>query len=197
MIIYKHTNKINGKIYVGQTKLNLKQRWREGEGYKYCPLFYNAIQKYGWNSFNHEIIEEVDSIEQANKREQYWIAFYKSNDPRYGYNLTSGGLNREISEIARQHMSEAQKHKPPITEETRIKMSKSHKGKNAGEQHYLWGKHLSEDTKQKIRDKLSNEFNPASRKVQCIETGEIFNTVSLASEWCNNGKNSLRSHIAQ
>jgi hypothetical protein len=66
-----------------------------------------------------------------------------------------------------------------------------------GENHYLYGKHLSEETKEKISVKLSDGLNPAARKVQCIGTGQIFDTVSLASMWCNNGKSSLRSHIAQ
>ena len=95
-------------------------------------------------------------------------------------------------------MSDSQKHKKyVITEKTRKKMSDSHKGKCVKEQHYLWGKTLPEETKRKISEKLSNGLNPASRKVQCVETGQIFDTVSLASQWCNNGKNSLRSSIAK
>ena len=52
--IYIHKNKINNKIYVGQTKQSLSRRFRHnGEGYKHCICFYNAIQKYGWDNFTH------------------------------------------------------------------------------------------------------------------------------------------------
>ena len=47
-IIYKHTNNVNGKVYVGQTKQAIKERWRNGKGYKNNLYFYNSIQKYGW-----------------------------------------------------------------------------------------------------------------------------------------------------
>lgn len=115
-----------------------------------------------------------------------------------GYNLYSGGLAHEVSDLARQHVSEAQRNKTyKISEETRKKMSEAHKGKCSGPEHYLWGKHLPEETKRKLGEKLSNGKNPTARKVQCIETGEIFDTISLASQRCNNGSSSLRSHIAQ
>ena len=66
--VYAHINKINGKIYIGQTCLNIEQRWgKNGEGYlikksgKYCqPLFAYAILKYGWNNFEHINIKMND-----------------------------------------------------------------------------------------------------------------------------------------
>jgi group I intron endonuclease len=90
--IYKHTNQINGKVYIGQTCQTPERRWREGEGYEGCPKFYNAIKKYGWINFSHDIIEsELQTIEEANDREIYWIAFYNSFNE--GYNMTEGGGN--------------------------------------------------------------------------------------------------------
>ena len=60
--VYKHTNKINGKVYIGQS-MNPKDRWsRQGHQYKGCTYFYNAIQKYGWNNFIHEIL--IDNLTQ-------------------------------------------------------------------------------------------------------------------------------------
>ncbi len=198
ILIYKYENNINHKVYIGQTKQTLVERaGKHGQKYKRCVLFWRAIEKYGWENFTPSILEVVSSYEQANEREQYWISYYDSMNREKGYNLYSGGLNHEISDEARLHMSIAQKNRPPISEKTRQKMSEIRKGKFAGEKHPMYGKHLSEITKQKISVKLSDGNNPAARKVQCIETGEIFDTVSLASMWCNNGKSSLRSHIAQ
>ena len=60
--IYAHRNQINGKVYIGQS-MNPKDRWsRQGHQYKSCTYFYNAIQKYGWNNFIHEIL--IDNLTQ-------------------------------------------------------------------------------------------------------------------------------------
>lgn len=92
-IIYKHTNKVNGKCYIGQTKQSLNQRWRNGDGYRNNVYFYNSIIKYGWDNFNHEILEDnLYSLEQANEREIFWIS--KCDSFKNGYNLTAGGDNR-------------------------------------------------------------------------------------------------------
>ena len=88
--VYIHTNKINGKRYIGTTKRKPEKRWRNGEGYKDQPHFYSAIQKYGWDNFDHFILE-VDSEELMYQLEQQYIAYYKTTDRRYGYNKSVGG----------------------------------------------------------------------------------------------------------
>ena len=98
-IIYKHTNKLNGKSYIGKTTCvnNPNKRWKNGLGYsqKTQPFFYNAIQKYGWDNFEHEILENyILTAEEANLREQYWIAFYHTwvyDKNSNGYNISKGG----------------------------------------------------------------------------------------------------------
>ena len=94
-LIYKHTNKINGKSYIGQTSQKATRRWRNGLGYKDSPIFYAAIQKYGFDSFEHEILEEgLSSKDVANIREQYWISYYHTwiyDKECNGYNSTQGG----------------------------------------------------------------------------------------------------------
>ena len=105
-IIYKHTLLIGehaGWSYIGQTsRVKPNQRWRNGNGYKNSYLFYNAIQKSGWDNFSHEIIEDnIQNLEKANERERYWINFYHSwkyDKQCAGYNLTPGG---DASEGAR------------------------------------------------------------------------------------------------
>lgn len=65
----------NGKMYVGITKKkNPNERWRDGKGYEYQPHFYNAIQKYGWDNFQHEIVASGLTCDEAGKMEQILIA---------------------------------------------------------------------------------------------------------------------------
>lgn len=98
-IIYKHTNIENGKVYVGQTKQSLNDRWQNGKGYNNNKYFKNAISKYSWDGFRHEILEDnILTQDKANEREIYWISFYNSYvgfDNCNGYNLTKGGDNRD------------------------------------------------------------------------------------------------------
>ena len=81
--IYLHKNKINNKVYIGQTiQDNLNDRWKNGLGYKTCTYFYNAIQKYGWDNFEHLILEQGQNLtkEELNQKEQYYINLYKANN---------------------------------------------------------------------------------------------------------------------
>lgn len=93
--VYKHTNKINGKSYVGITSRKPEQRWgKNGIHYanasKSNGCFYNAILKYGWDNFTHDILLENLSYEEACEEERNYIKIYNSKVPN-GYNLTNGG----------------------------------------------------------------------------------------------------------
>lgn len=89
--VYKHTSP-TGKVYIGVTSQTPERRWENGHGYTYNTHFWNAIVKYGWDNFLHEIVCEGLSSEQAFSLEQELIAAYKATDPRFGYNLTDGGF---------------------------------------------------------------------------------------------------------
>ena len=67
--IYLHRNKINGKVYIGQTCQKPEKRWNYGHGYKNCPRFYSAIVSYGWNNFEHIILENNLNSDEANEKE--------------------------------------------------------------------------------------------------------------------------------
>lgn len=249
--VYMHINVINGKRYIGITSMNPpERRWRQdGGGYKKQSLLWNAIQKYGWDNFKHYIILQNETLEYAMKVEKCLIKHYKTNDKRYGYNMTNGGegikgwvpseewrrkqseirkgkplpetaiqnakianTGKIVSEETRRKISEARKGKylgvnnknfgKKHSEETKKKMSESRKGKRTGEESYWYGKHHSEETKEKLRKvhtgkQLSEEHkekirnwakdhpDPKSKKVKCIETGQVFTSINEAQKIMN------------
>lgn len=109
-IVYKHTAP-NGKIYIGQTgQKNPKRRWQNGEGYKPNAHFYNAIKKYGWDNFEHVIVADGLTKEEADWLEKFLIDYYETTDRAKGYNNTSGGDGSfEMTDEVKRKMSEARK----------------------------------------------------------------------------------------
>ena len=111
MIIYKATNLINNKTYIGQTVLDLNTRRRQHENsykYKSCYAFSRAIKKYGKENFKWEVIDTATTIEELNEKESYYIEFYKSLTSQNGYNLKGGGDNSFLTEEVKQKISKAQ-----------------------------------------------------------------------------------------
>lgn len=99
--VYKHENKINGKCYIGITcQSNPKKRWQNGLGYK-SQFFYRAIEKYGWDNFDHIILHEKLSENQAKCQEMFWIKLYKSEN--ISYNATDGGRWQQRNSYARNY----------------------------------------------------------------------------------------------
>ena len=90
--IYKITNKINGKVYIGQTIHTIERRFSRHclLNQNGCVALHNAIIKYGKENFIVELVEEVP-VEKLNEREIYWISYYKSTDKKFGYNILLGG----------------------------------------------------------------------------------------------------------
>lgn len=87
--IYIHTCP-NGKKYVGTTQKKPEKRWDNGNGYKRNKHFYSAIQKYGWENIQHQVIE-VDTNEDMWYGEKYLIAYFNTTDREFGYNNSTGG----------------------------------------------------------------------------------------------------------
>jgi len=81
----------SGKKYIGITGCSLSKRWKNGEGYNQCPVFYNAIKKYGWSNIEHYIVKNGCTEAEAKELEKELIAKYKTKQRKYGYNLTDGG----------------------------------------------------------------------------------------------------------
>lgn len=84
----------NGKLYIGQTSLNPKQRWENGHGYRGCKKVNNAIQKYGWNNVVKILLCEDLTHEEADEAEKRYIAEYDTIEN--GYNIQLGGLNNSV-----------------------------------------------------------------------------------------------------
>lgn len=175
--VYKHTAP-NGKVYIGQTCKIPSSRWSNGNGYKGNPYFWNAIQKYGWDSFKHEILYDGLTKEEADFKEIEMIAYYDSTNREYGYNISIGGSSGTSGF--------------KFSDESRKKMSDSHKGIGRSKdcienwrKTHEWYTH-SEETRQKISDALKGrtvplELRPNMKQVICIETGIIYISIAEAS----------------
>lgn len=232
LVIYKVTNKINGKIYIGQTQDFLKRQCARkigAESGKKKSYFDLAIIKYGWENFIWEIIEECQSNLELDEREKYWIRFYQSQNKNFGYNLADGGKtsrgsrrtseqklkfslifkekykNGEIGGLNRGMTTEqllksletrrrryldgkySRTHKK-FSEESKDKMSKIIKKqyKNGERTPYWLNKPRSEKTKLKIKKTLlGSKHKTTQRKVVCITTGIVYESISEAARQNN------------
>jgi len=140
MFIYQIENKINHKIYIGMTKeddinTRLIKHIKRSKYNENRPL-YSAFKKYGVNNFEISIIETCKTIEEMCEREKYWIKKLNSFVPN-GYNISIGGEGGDTYTYN------------PNKSEILKKISQ----KISGENHYLFGKHLPEETRKKISDK--------------------------------------------
>ena len=90
-IVYKHTLKSDGRVYIGQT-WRTSERWKDnGRTYCNCPRFWDAIQEYGWDSFEHDVLYSNLTKEEADVVERVLIRHYNSADPQNGFNVMHGG----------------------------------------------------------------------------------------------------------
>lgn len=88
--VYCHTNKVDGKKYIGMTGTSVEDRWANGRGYNHQP-FGRAIKKYGWDAFEHEIIQSGLTEKEACDLESELIEKNKTRNKKYGYNVCEGG----------------------------------------------------------------------------------------------------------
>lgn len=156
----------NGKKYIGITKRNPNIRFgMNGQNYKKDTHFGRAIEKYGWDSFEHIILESNLSEEDAKRREKELIESYKTYDSEFGYNMTLGGEGNIPTQETRKKLSRAQMgNKKALgrkysTEQRRI-LSESQKGRTFTEEtkkkmrNAAMGKTISPETKEKISKSL-------------------------------------------
>lgn len=171
--IYCHTTP-SGKRYIGQTCQSPEKRWRNGDGYRKCPFFKNAINKYGWDNIEHAVLCWCSSKDDADYLEQWFIDKYDTSNPEHGYNLTKGGgggLGREASQRQRDWMRQYNATHTP-TAEQRKKISETLKRKfksgelvrespseeareknriaHTGPNNVRYGTHVSEETRARM-----------------------------------------------
>lgn len=130
--VYAHKNKINGKMYVGITCQSVEDRWKCGKGYIKSSHMGRAIEKYGWDAFDHFVIVEDLNVEQAKQTEKMLVQLLDLTNPQKGYNEAVGGggggmLGKHQTEEAKKRISDARK-RDGFTEEHRKHISESKKG---------------------------------------------------------------------
>lgn len=176
--VYCHRNKINGKRYFGQTvyQANPEARWGiDGSGYKYNAHFWSAIQKYGWDNFDHYILQDNLTKEEADELENLNIIAFNTTNSKYGYNHRGGGSTGKLASDTKTKISAKLKklyasgYVHPMlgkhhSDEVKDKLRKVHIGKS-----------LSEDHKQKISvsEKGRVHTKEALRKQSLTKTGRI------------------------
>lgn len=177
MIIYKTTNLINDKIYIGQDARHNPKYLGSGK------ILRLAIKKYGKENFKKDILEIVDDITKAAEREAYWIEFFNARNHEIGYNILSGG----ISWIGMHH-----------TEETKNKISETRKNNKSavGEKNAMFGKKHTEESKQKMskssKGKKISEEAKQKRKGKKL-TEEHKNNISIGLKNSQKHKDTVAS----
>jgi len=167
MVIYKITNLINNKIYIGKTIADKSDYFGSG------ILINRSIEKYGIEHFKKEIIDNTSSIEELNEKEKYWIKYFNSTDLSIGYNIGKGG---DGGDIFTNH---------PDKEEIRKRCSK------IGEKNGMFGRH---HTKESI-DKISKKKKGQNKGVPTWNKG--LNKENYTEEHKYNVEHQKRNFIAK
>ena len=161
----------NNKVYIGITRNRTDIRWANGKGYKSQKVMSNAINKYSWENIEHKVLYENLTKEEAEQKEIELIAFYKSNQRKYGYNIENGG-----NCVGK------------MSEETKKKISKSNIGKNTGIKNGMYGKHPKGEFKKgniphnKGKKTSEEERRKRSKPVLCVETGIVYYSAREANK---------------
>lgn len=210
-IIYLAKNIKNSKVYIGKTMFTLDKRRQEHKncafnigGRDSNTYFYNAIRKYGWDNFVWRVLD-IGIPEELSYLEQLYIEMFGSSFEALGYNTTEGGDGVILNErgrlkIKQSHLNRSKEVYEKIakknrgkkrTEESKKRMRDSHLGRKLTEEHRKniskanKGKHhhiYSDESKKKMSD--SHKGKPAlnKKKVLCVETNEIFNSLTEAGK---------------
>jgi len=211
MIIYKSTNKITEKIYIGQTTHTLDKRIKnhikESKIESNRP-FMTSIKNYGIGNFVFEIIDSADNLNELNDKEIYWIDFYNSVSPN-GYNVTGGGQGKkmistnELSRRISKGLQNSEKwQKTKNSEEYKKKFLCRNKGKKFTPKHKekIWEKNkerilkFNKSTSKEwiVVDKENNIIRMTGKEEYFEKLGMDTGDVSKMSKILSQGKNRKR-----
>ncbi len=187
-VIYMLLNKVNGKVYIGQS-INFKKRMSAYRALN-CnsqPYIYNAIKKHSWDAFDKIVLDTcyTDKFELT-ILEQFYMDKFNSLDPDCGYNDKEAGIRGRHSEKSKKIMSVAQRGRT-FSEETKRKWSETRKGAGS----YNFGKTFSEETKRKMSQ--AQRFN--MNQVECLDTGMKFESEKSCSKIMGICRSNLREHL--
>lgn len=172
--LYVHISPSRKRYYGITCKDKVEQRWgSDGRRYNAQPYFWNAIKKYGWDNFIHEILFDNLTEYEACILEQCYIALYDTTNREKGYNCAIGGTDHLHTKETKQNLSEIM----------------------LGENNPMYGKHHSDEAKEKMRQKKKDIYlgskNPNARKIKCVELNKVFDTVEDALSFINRTRPSL------
>lgn len=177
-VIYKITNSINGKIYIGMTN-NFEQRMREhksnakSDKYKYKSRLYNSIRKYGWENFDKETIDFAKNKHDAEEKEKYYISLYNSVDKDVGYNIVAGGTGGKTHDVSGANNPMYGRR---YSDEERAKIGSYSRGvKRSGEtkmkiSQALKGRKRSEEHNRNLSKSLKGKLPKNSHKIKLVNT---------------------------
>lgn len=191
--IYMHKNKINGKIYIGQTlQDNPNNRWQNGHGYIKQPKFFSDIIKYGWLNFEHCILEQGLTQQEANERENFWIQYFDSC--KKGYNTIIENNRSETQKkvdglIICLNTNKAYKTLKEASLDTGVDpsaISRCYTGqrKSAGIIDGVPRFWILSTADKNLINKIKDNYKDAIRKIICIETSQVFNSLDEAIIYC-------------
>ena len=199
-ILYIHINKTNKKKYVGITSRKPNLRWQNGKGYMKNEHFYRAIQKYGWDGFEHIILFSGLTEEEACLYEKQLIAILHTQDYLYGYNIEEGGQTPKMAESTKKKLSKAKKGRK-MAEETKKKLSEIMKTKPSPNK----GRKLSDEWKRNIGNASRGKKRPeetvykmsihssTAKKVVC--ENRIFNHILECANYYNVPADTMRKWV--
>lgn len=200
MIVYKYTNKINDKVYIGITTRSLEERHKDHVQSEINTnnAFHKALKKYGVKNFDLQVIDTAETLEELKEKEKRWIQKCNSwvhAKNSNGYNVTLGGDG-----VFGLSGEKAYWYGKSRSDETRKKISVGRIGKYTGENSYWYGKgylvsgannhNYGKPLSQEVKDEHSKVMkgryagakNPRAKSIICITTGETFEYVKQASE---------------
>lgn len=190
-IVYMHENKTNHKKYIGITSKSPEERWRHGKNYRTCHAIKRAFEKYGWDGFEHIILYEDLTKEEACEKEIQLISEYDTRNPEHGYNICIGGggtsgftHTEEWKEELRERMSGVNNpnYGKPMSEEQKEKLRQINLGKKLTEEHK---RKISDACKGKIHHDEDFKKRLAERNKHSVirDDGMYFDTVDEAAAY--------------